>query len=1043
MYELSKLGKIKLLYILIISFLIVLSLSVFTTSQTITSAQILTPNVSDPSVSPNPVVVRSSVAVSVTVSGLPNVPPTGTVTFQVKIGSGEWANVGSAVGLTAGSASTTYTPLSVDSYQFQAIYSGDSVYNDATSSVTALTVNKAAADVAVPILSPSSPISLGGSVTAFVTVSGISGVTPTGTVTFQYSVNSGSSWSTLGTVKTLSSGSATSDPYTPTVVGSSHRIRAVYSGDINYNSTTGNSASLTVNKATPTVPAPSVNPNPVVVRSSVAVSVTVSGLPNVPPSGTVTFQVKVGSGSWTNFTSAATLTAGSASTTYTPLSIDSYQFQAVYNGDNNYYSATGSVTALTVNKAAADVAVPILSPSSPISLGGSVTAFVTVSGISGVTPTGSVTFQYSVNGGSSWSTLGTIKTLSSGSAPSAASDLYTPLAVGSNYRIRAVYSGDDNYGSATGNSASLTVNKVSPTVSTPSVSPNPVVVRSSVTVSVTVSGSGATPSGTVTFQVKVGSGSWANVGSTVALSAGSASTTYTPLSVDSYQFRAIYNGDSNYNSATSSATALTVNVGSANHFIVSSESSQTAGIPFSVTVTIKDAFNNTITNYAGTVKITSSDNSAVLPPSAGLTNGVGSFTVTLKTAGSQSLTATDMATSSIVGSQSGIQVNPANLDHFGISVPGTVTAGSTFANVAVTAYDIYNNVKTDYRGSVYFTSSDNASVLPFTSLTKYSFTSADSGIYTFSGFTLKTAPSQTLTVTNGSISKQSTSITVNAASLDHFVFDDVQDQKVDNPFNITITAKDTFGNTVTDYAGAPSLTYSAGSITPTTMTDFVAGVGSASVTVNTPGSGVTITAVESNRAGVSNPFTVVIVPTPTPIPPPTQNPTTTPKPTTSTTPSPTPTSTPQLELISKSLLATANDGSATYLTIYGNIKDSDISDVTITNDQTSAETTINLTLLGQNGANSFCNITIPKNAIDYGSAPTVYVNSQIANNQGYTEDASNWYIWFNSQTNSYELSIVFSTSSEFQIWAIVLIIVVSTALVLAILIPRLRNRYQN
>ena len=133
----------------------------------------------------------------------------------------------------------------------------------------------------------------------------------------------------------------------------------------------------------------------------------------------------------------------------------------------------------------------------------------------------------------------------------------------------------------------------------------------------------------------------------------------------------------------------------------------------------------------------------------------------MKTTGSQTITATDTVTSSITGSQT-IQVNPAGLDHFGIDVPETVTAGSTFNSVKVTAYDAYNNVKTDYLGSVYFTSSDSAAVLPYSSSSKYLFVSGDHGVHTFSGFTLKTAPSQTITVTDGSVSKASSPITVNA-----------------------------------------------------------------------------------------------------------------------------------------------------------------------------------------------------------------------------------------------------------------------------------------
>ena len=188
--------------------------------------------------------------------------------------------------------------------------------------------------VSVPTLSPVSPINLGGSVTANVIVGGIGG-TPTGTITFQYSTDSGATWNALGGTKTLSKGSATSDSYTPNTIGSNYRIRAVYSGDNKFDGATGNAASLTVNKANPTVPAPTVSPNPAFVNNSVTVSVSISGSSSgATPSGTAVFQVKIGTGSWSTIGSAVSLSNGSASTTYIPPTIGVYQFQVVYSGDS-------------------------------------------------------------------------------------------------------------------------------------------------------------------------------------------------------------------------------------------------------------------------------------------------------------------------------------------------------------------------------------------------------------------------------------------------------------------------------------------------------------------------------------------------------------------------------------------------------------------------------------------------------------------------------------------------------------------------------------
>src|SRR5437879_5541030 len=76
-------------------------------------------------------------------------------------------------------------------------------------------------------------------------------------------------------------------------------------------------------------------------------------------------------------------------------------------------------------------------------------------------------------------------------------------------------------------------------------------------------------------------------------------------------------------------------------------SPSTAGVAGSITVTAYDAFGNLATGYRGTVHFTSSDTQAALPANYTYTStdaGVHTFSATLKTAGTQSLTATDTVT---------------------------------------------------------------------------------------------------------------------------------------------------------------------------------------------------------------------------------------------------------------------------------------------------------------------------------------------------------------------------------------------------------------
>src|SRR5204863_487973 len=135
----------------------------------------------------------------------------------------------------------------------------------------------------------------------------------------------------------------------------------------------------------------------------------------------------------------------------------------------------------------------------------------------------------------------------------------------------------------------------------------------------------------------------------------------------------------------------------------------------------------------------SSDGQAVLPANSTLSNGTGTFSATLKTAGNQTITATDTATASITGTSNSIAVSAAAATHFTVSAPASATAGTAFS-FTVTALDQFNNTATGYAGTVHFTGSDGQAVLPGDS-------TLASGAGTFSA-TLKTAGNQTITATD-------------------------------------------------------------------------------------------------------------------------------------------------------------------------------------------------------------------------------------------------------------------------------------------------------
>jgi hypothetical protein len=239
-------------------------------------------------------------------------------------------------------------------------------------------------------------------------------------------------------------------------------------------------------------------------------------------------------------------------------------------------------------------------------------------------------------------------------------------------------------------------------------------------------------------------------------------------------------------------------------------SPSTAGVAGSVTVKALDANGNVVTSYTGTVAFTSSDAHAVLPANYTFTTtdqGVHTLTVTLKTAGTESVTATDTANSSVTGSETGITVNPAAAALLSFSnVPSSTTAGRAFT-LTLTAKDAYGNTATGYRGTVKFTSSDAKAVLA----ANYTFTSSDAGVHNFT-VTLETAGAQSVTATDtvtSSITGTASGIVVNPAAAASLSITGLPSTvKSGTAYSFTVTALDAYGNTATGYRGTVKFTTS-------------------------------------------------------------------------------------------------------------------------------------------------------------------------------------------------------------------------------------------
>src|SRR5205823_1138114 len=151
-------------------------------------------------------------------------------------------------------------------------------------------------------------------------------------------------------------------------------------------------------------------------------------------------------------------------------------------------------------------------------------------------------------------------------------------------------------------------------------------------------------------------------------------------------------------------------------------------------------------SYTGTIHFTSTDSQAALPADytfVSADNGAHSFSVTLKTTGTQSLTATDKTTALITGSQAVLSVTAAAASTLLVSgLPASTTAGAAETDILTSPTRRSSDLKS-YTGTIHFTSTDSQAALP----ADYTFVSADNGAHSFS-VTLNTIGTQSVTATD-------------------------------------------------------------------------------------------------------------------------------------------------------------------------------------------------------------------------------------------------------------------------------------------------------
>jgi len=165
-------------------------------------------------------------------------------------------------------------------------------------------------------------------------------------------------------------------------------------------------------------------------------------------------------------------------------------------------------------------------------------------------------------------------------------------------------------------------------------------------------------------------------------------------------------------------------------------------------------------------------------------------------AGSQTITATDAATTTIGGALT-VTVRAAAAVRLTLAGGPTATAGAPF-QFSVTAQDQFGNTDLAYAGTVHFTSSDTSAgaVLP-------SDAALTGGQGTFTAMLTK-AGAQTITGTDVARAtvKGSLSLSVTPAAAATLVLGSPTSTKAGQAITVTVTLRDLYGNVATGYTGA-------------------------------------------------------------------------------------------------------------------------------------------------------------------------------------------------------------------------------------------------
>ncbi|WP_161566850.1 beta strand repeat-containing protein, partial [Aquirufa nivalisilvae] len=271
--------------------------------------------------------------------------------------------------------------------------------------------------------------------------------------------------------------------------------------------------------------------------------------------------------------------------------------------------------------------------------------------------------------------------------------------------------------------------------------------------------------------------------------------------------------------------------GDATKFVVTGNSTQTAGNAQTITITAKDVSGNTATGYTGSKSIVfsgaaSSASPATAPTVAStnfgtgtsltFTNGVATASMTLYKAEAATIVATQGAITTSGGDRLSVTVGASSFSKLTVSLTSPQISGTSFTGTnTLTAQDAYGNSVTTFNAAL-----NNITVTTSLSGVISGFVGGDvilaperfvNGIADISGWLKYTGAVGTGTFTftpATGTAVTSSSVTINSGAATKLVLTGTGTQTAGGSQTVTLTAKDASGNMATTYTGSHSITFS-------------------------------------------------------------------------------------------------------------------------------------------------------------------------------------------------------------------------------------------